>query len=171
MPGGGAAATNGQSFKLAPHTKIQKPEKPLLVVVLDGWGEAEDDEYNAISRADTPCMDSLKKGKPDRWMLLKAHGTAVSLVSRIQCSSCVLYCLHQACQHLLHSPQSNLGHGYQSQSRYAFCQVGLPSDDDMGNSEVGHNALGSGQVVSSVPSTTRAQIQASQAMLSLPQNS
>ena len=26
-------------------------------------------------------------------------------------------------------------------------QVGLPSDDDMGNSEVGHNALGSGQVV------------------------
>ena len=26
--------------------------------------------------------------------------------------------------------------------------VGLPSDDDMGNSEVGHNALGSGQVFS-----------------------
>lgn len=25
--------------------------------------------------------------------------------------------------------------------------VGLPTDDDMGNSEVGHNALGSGQVV------------------------
>ena len=24
--------------------------------------------------------------------------------------------------------------------------VGLPSDDDMGNSEVGHNALGCGQV-------------------------
>ena len=24
--------------------------------------------------------------------------------------------------------------------------VGLPSDDDMGNSELGHNALGSGQV-------------------------
>ncbi|MBQ8718507.1 MAG: 2,3-bisphosphoglycerate-independent phosphoglycerate mutase, partial [Clostridia bacterium] len=24
--------------------------------------------------------------------------------------------------------------------------VGLPSDDDMGNSEVGHNALGSGQI-------------------------
>ncbi|MCR5353340.1 MAG: 2,3-bisphosphoglycerate-independent phosphoglycerate mutase, partial [Clostridiales bacterium] len=24
--------------------------------------------------------------------------------------------------------------------------VGLPSDDDMGNSEVGHNALGAGQV-------------------------
>ena len=26
------------------------------------------------------------------------------------------------------------------------CAVGLPSDDDMGNSEVGHNALGAGQV-------------------------
>lgn len=69
--------TDGQAFKLAPHPKIHKPEKPLLVVVLDGWGEAEDDEYNAISRADTACMDSLKKGKPDHWMLLKAHGTAV----------------------------------------------------------------------------------------------
>jgi 2,3-bisphosphoglycerate-independent phosphoglycerate mutase len=77
-------------YQLKPHPTIHKPDKPLLVVVLDGWGEAEDDQYNAISRADTPCMDSLKKSAPDRWMLLKAHGTA----------------------------------------------VGLPSDDDMGNSEV-----------------------------------
>ena len=77
-------------FQLKKHHSIPKPEKPLLVVVLDGWGEAPDDEFNAISRAETPCMDSLKESKPDRWMLLKAHGTA----------------------------------------------VGLPSDDDMGNSEV-----------------------------------
>jgi len=28
------------------------------------------------------------------------------------------------------------------------CAVGLPSDDDMGNSEVGHNALGCGQIYS-----------------------
>ena len=28
--------------------------------------------------------------------------------------------------------------------------VGLPSDDDMGNSEVGHNALGCGQMYSQV---------------------
>ena len=40
--------------------------------------------------ADTPTMDGLKEGKPDRWRLVKAHGTA----------------------------------------------VGLPTDDDMGNSEV-----------------------------------
>ena len=71
--------TNGESFKLEPHPTIPKPDKPLLVCILDGWGESEDDEYNAISRADTPCMDSLKKGKPDHWMLLKAHGTAVRL--------------------------------------------------------------------------------------------
>ena len=37
---------------------------------------------------------------PDKWRLLKAHGTA----------------------------------------------VGLPTDDDMGNSEVGHNALGAGRI-------------------------
>jgi hypothetical protein len=61
----------GTNFQLKPHSKIPKPQKPLLVVVLDGWGQAADDE------------------------LLKAHGTA----------------------------------------------VGLPSDDDMGNSEVclGHS--------------------------------
>lgn len=40
------------------------------------------------------------KGAPERWKLVKAHGTA----------------------------------------------VGLPSDDDMGNSEVGHNALGAGRI-------------------------
>lgn len=85
----------GTNFQLKPHSKIPKPQKPLLVVVLDGWGQAADDEYNAISRAETPCMDSLRESRPDKWMLLKAHGTA----------------------------------------------VGLPSDDDMGNSEVclGHS--------------------------------
>ncbi|KAK9828001.1 hypothetical protein WJX81_007562 [Elliptochloris bilobata] len=89
-------------WKLKPHPSIPKPDKPLLVVVLDGWGEGtHNDDFNAIHKADTPCMDSLKEGAPQRWRLLKAHGTA----------------------------------------------VGLPTDDDMGNSEVGHNALGAGQVV------------------------
>lgn len=40
------------------------------------------------------------KGAPDKWRLVRAHGTA----------------------------------------------VGLPTDDDMGNSEVGHNALGAGRI-------------------------
>jgi 2,3-bisphosphoglycerate-independent phosphoglycerate mutase len=42
----------------------------------------------------------VSQGAPERWRLIKAHGTA----------------------------------------------VGLPTDDDMGNSEVGHNALGAGQI-------------------------
>lgn len=82
-------------LKLKPHPTIPRTDKPLLVIVLDGWGESREDEYNAIFKADTPCMDGLKKFAPDRWRLLKAHGTA----------------------------------------------VGLPTDDDMGNSEVGSRAL------------------------------
>jgi 2,3-bisphosphoglycerate-independent phosphoglycerate mutase len=87
------------SWKLADHPKLPKG-KPVAVVVLDGWGEAKPDQYNCIHIAETPTMDSLKNGAPERWMLVKAHGTA----------------------------------------------VGLPSDDDMGNSEVGHNALGAGRI-------------------------
>jgi hypothetical protein len=45
---------------------------------------------NAIIQADTPTLDALRDTRPDRWRLVKAHGTA----------------------------------------------VGLPTDDDMGNSEV-----------------------------------
>ncbi|MED6194753.1 Phosphoglucomutase-1 [Stylosanthes scabra] len=86
-------------WKLADHPKLPKG-KPIAVVVLDGWGEANADQYNCIHTAETPTMDSLKKGAPERWRLVKAHGTA----------------------------------------------VGLPSDDDMGNSEVGHNALGAGRI-------------------------
>lgn len=92
-----------QDWKLKPHKTIQPPTKqsPLLVVVLDGWGEAPDADDNAIALADTPTMDSLKQGAPDHWRTVKAHGTA----------------------------------------------VGLPTDHDMGNSEVGHNALGAGQII------------------------
>jgi 2,3-bisphosphoglycerate-independent phosphoglycerate mutase len=51
----------------------------IVSYLLQGWGEAPDDEYNAISRADTPFMDSLKKDKPDRWTLVSAHGKWVGL--------------------------------------------------------------------------------------------
>ncbi|TKY65623.1 2,3-bisphosphoglycerate-independent phosphoglycerate mutase [Spatholobus suberectus] len=91
--------SSGFSWKLADHPKLPKG-KTVAVVVLDGWGEAKPNEYNCIHIAETPCMDSLKKGAPERWRLVKAHGTA----------------------------------------------VGLPTDDDMGNSEVGHNALGAGRI-------------------------
>ncbi|KAG8054973.1 hypothetical protein GUJ93_ZPchr0001g32648 [Zizania palustris] len=92
-------ASSGLSWTLPDHPKLPKG-KTVAVVVLDGWGEANADKYNCIHVAETPVMDSLKNGAPERWRLVKAHGTA----------------------------------------------VGLPSDDDMGNSEVGHNALGAGRI-------------------------
>uniref|UniRef100_A0A0E0L3Y0 phosphoglycerate mutase (2,3-diphosphoglycerate-independent) n=1 Tax=Oryza punctata TaxID=4537 RepID=A0A0E0L3Y0_ORYPU len=91
--------SSGVSWTLPDHPKLPKG-KPVAVVVLDGWGEADADQYNCIHVAETPTMDLLKKGAPEKWKLVKAHGTA----------------------------------------------VGLPSDDDMGNSEVGHNALGAGRI-------------------------
>ncbi|XP_022761561.1 2,3-bisphosphoglycerate-independent phosphoglycerate mutase [Durio zibethinus] len=92
--------TSGQvSWKLADHPKLPKG-KPIAVVVLDGWGENKPDEFNCIHVAQTPTMDSLKQGAPEKWRLIRAHGTA----------------------------------------------VGLPTEDDMGNSEVGHNALGAGRI-------------------------
>jgi len=87
-------------FKLEPHPTIPRPDGPVLVCILDGWGVNVEDEYNAVFKAETPCTDALK-AVPKRYRSVKAHGTA----------------------------------------------VGLPSDADMGNSEVGHNALGSGQVI------------------------
>ncbi|KAJ1297310.1 hypothetical protein BS78_01G365600 [Paspalum vaginatum] len=89
----------GRPWELAAHPRLAKG-KVVGVVVLDGWGEAAPDAFNCIHAADTPTLDALKKGAPERWRLIKAHGTA----------------------------------------------VGLPTDDDMGNSEVGHNALGAGQI-------------------------
>ncbi len=87
--------------ELKPHDTIPKAEKPVLVCILDGWGENENkDKFNAIHSAETPVTDALKE-VPGRWRTVRAHGTA----------------------------------------------VGLPSDADMGNSEVGHNALGTTIIV------------------------
>ena len=88
-------------MELRAHGTIPR-EKPVLVCVLDGWGENEiEDEHNAVHVAKTPTMDGLKARGPSRYRTVKAHGTA----------------------------------------------VGLPTDADMGNSEVGHNALGAGKVI------------------------
>ena len=75
-------------------------KKPVVLVVMDGVGESNEELGNMVMKATTPTLDKLKANDPFR--IIKAHGTA----------------------------------------------VGLPSDDDMGNSEVGHNALGCGQVYS-----------------------
>lgn len=47
------------SFKLERHPGMPFG-KPLAVIVLDGWGEEVEDEYNAIGIAETPTMDSFK---------------------------------------------------------------------------------------------------------------
>ncbi|KAG7033689.1 2,3-bisphosphoglycerate-independent phosphoglycerate mutase [Cucurbita argyrosperma subsp. argyrosperma] len=91
--------SSGFSWTLPDHPKLPK-DKTVALIVLDGWGEANPDLYNCIHVAETPTMDSLKKGAPEHWRLLRAHGKA----------------------------------------------VGLPTEDDMGNSEVGHNALGAGRI-------------------------
>ena len=67
--------------KLEAHATIpqNKADNPVLVVILDGWGEAETGEYNAISQADTPFMDSLRTSKPKRWRTIAAHGKHVGL--------------------------------------------------------------------------------------------
>ena len=75
-------------------------KKPVVLVVMDGVGESNEELGNMVMKATTPTLDELKANDPFR--IIKAHGTA----------------------------------------------VGLPSDDDMGNSEVGHNALGCGQIYS-----------------------
>ncbi|PNW82060.1 hypothetical protein CHLRE_06g272050v5 [Chlamydomonas reinhardtii] len=94
-------AKMAHDYKLKAHPAIPAPEGPLLVCILDGFGENEyKDEFNAVHVAKTPTVDALR-AVPHRFRSIKAHGKA----------------------------------------------VGLPSDADMGNSEVGHNALGSGQVV------------------------
>lgn len=96
-----APAPMAGEFALKAHPTIPKHDGPVLVCILDGFGENEfKDEYNAVHSADTPTVDALK-AVPGRFRSVKAHGTA----------------------------------------------VGLPSDADMGNSEVGHNALGAGQII------------------------
>lgn len=52
-------AGSDKSWKLADHPKLPKG-KQVAVVVLDGWGEANPDQYNCIYIAETPTMDSLK---------------------------------------------------------------------------------------------------------------
>lgn len=88
-------------WELKPHAVIPRG-LPVLVCILDGWGENETkDEWNACHAAATPTVDSLRAQGAQRWRTVKAHGPA----------------------------------------------VGLPTWDDMGNSEVGHNALGAGQLI------------------------
>ena len=55
---------------------IQKP-KPVVMVVMDGWGAAPDGPYNALTLAKTPVLTELQKTCP--YTEIAAHGLAVGL--------------------------------------------------------------------------------------------
>ncbi len=54
-----------------------KRPKPLVLLILDGFGYREDQSYNAISMAKTPCWDRLHKNNPTT--LLDCAGGSVGL--------------------------------------------------------------------------------------------
>ncbi len=58
-------------------TNKNKIPKPVVLVVLDGWGVAQDYAGNAITQANTPVMDSLIEEYPAT--TLQASGEAVGL--------------------------------------------------------------------------------------------
>ncbi|NND45502.1 MAG: 2,3-bisphosphoglycerate-independent phosphoglycerate mutase [Xanthomonadales bacterium] len=51
--------------------------RPLVLVIIDGWGHREDAPDNAISQADTPCWDRLWRTAATS--LLETSGSAVGL--------------------------------------------------------------------------------------------
>ena len=80
------------------HQHLPVPKGPVVLLILDGVGIGENDEFDAVALAHTPNLDVLRR--TGLATSLRAHGTA----------------------------------------------VGLPSDRDIGNSEVGHNIMGAGRV-------------------------
>lgn len=54
-----------------------KIPKPVVAVIMDGWGETPPNKYNAASTADTPVLDGLRETRP--YTEISAHGRAVGL--------------------------------------------------------------------------------------------
>ena len=51
--------------------------KPLLLMILDGWGYRDHSDNNAIALADTPCWDDMWENDPH--VLIETSGTRVGL--------------------------------------------------------------------------------------------
>ncbi len=56
---------------------MKTPPKPVVLVILDGWGYREDGDANAIAAAKTPCWNELWRTQPHSLMI--ASGTHVGL--------------------------------------------------------------------------------------------
>jgi 2,3-bisphosphoglycerate-independent phosphoglycerate mutase len=54
-----------------------KPPKPVVLLILDGFGYTEETQHNAIAQANTPCWDNLLKENPST--LLDCSGDVVGL--------------------------------------------------------------------------------------------
>jgi len=57
--------------------KLNVPQSPVVLAILDGWGYREDKSDNAIKTASTPIIDSLWHAYPHT--LINASGSAVGL--------------------------------------------------------------------------------------------
>jgi 2,3-bisphosphoglycerate-independent phosphoglycerate mutase len=60
--------------------KVQLKKRPFMLIIRDGWGynpNAEDDKYNAIKLAKTPCDDMLMSQYPHT--LIHTYGEDVGL--------------------------------------------------------------------------------------------
>lgn len=70
----GIKMTDRKSLK--PHATIPKPDGPVLVCILDGYGENEfKDTFNAVESAETPCFDKLR-ANTDRFRYVSSVRTA-----------------------------------------------------------------------------------------------
>ena len=56
---------------------MTQTKRPLMLIILDGWGYREDKEGNDILAAITPNLNILMKEYP--WCFLEASGEAVGL--------------------------------------------------------------------------------------------
>ena len=57
--------------------RLNPPQSPVVLAILDGWGDREDKSNNAIKNASTPIMDSLWHAYPHT--LISASGSDVGL--------------------------------------------------------------------------------------------
>jgi len=56
---------------------MAQAKRPLMLIILDGWGYVKVKKGNAVLAARTPSLDRLEKEYP--WCFLEASGEAVGL--------------------------------------------------------------------------------------------
>jgi 2,3-bisphosphoglycerate-independent phosphoglycerate mutase len=59
------------------HTSATNPARPMVLLILDGWGYSDKPQFNAIAAANKPVWDSLWEKSPHT--LIRTSGAAVGL--------------------------------------------------------------------------------------------